>query len=130
MGVAVLGIVVYRAIPSRVTSVNTEAEKTQTAPQALQSKASHEPEVLSEAPPPFEDSSSSTSKGVAVPTDTSVIGATTPFMAVQLPKAMQRAGARNKRKRRATTKARNFSQNLGRTLPSVESPNSKEPSAA
>jgi hypothetical protein len=130
LGIAVLGIMVYRAIPNKVVSSKLETEKNQPIPpKALETETAREPEPVPEAPPPFSEDSSSNSKGIAAPTDTTAIGVSTPFLAIQLPKGVQRPGTRARRKRR-TLKTKTFPQDLTGSIPSMDPPDKKEPSAA
>jgi hypothetical protein len=129
LGIAILGIVVYRAIPVKTMSPKIDAEKNLPSPPKLaEIETVPETEPLPEAPPPFsEDSTSSISKGIAAPTDTTAIGTATPFFSIQLPKT--KPASRAKRKRRSV-KAKTFPADLTGGLPSMDPPDKKEPSAA
>ena len=131
MGIALLGVVVYRSTPSKVTTTKIEVKKEQlTAPKVLENEVSPQPEPVSEAPPPFsDDSTPSSPKRIAAPTDTTAIGSASPFLAIPLPKAAQRNTTRAKRKRRVP-KSKTFPQDLGTAIPSIDPPSNKEPSAA
>ncbi len=131
MGIALLGVVVYRSTPSKTTASKIEVEKEQlSVPKILETETPPQPEPVSEAPPPFaDDSASSSSKGMAAPTDTTAIGSASSFLAIPLPKVAHRTVTRTRRKRRAA-KSKAFSQDLGTTIPSLDPPNNKDPSAA
>jgi hypothetical protein len=130
LGIAVLGVVVYRAIPVKAVHRKIETEKNlQSPPKPAEIEIVPETEPVSEAPPPFsEDSTSHISKGIAAPTDTTAIGTAAPFVSIQLPKTMKPA-PRAKRKRRGV-KAKTFPADLTGGLPSMDPPDKKEPSAA
>ena len=129
LGIAVLGIVVYRAIPVKAVPLKIEAEKNlPSPPKAVETEIISETEPVSEAPPPFsEDSNPYTSKGIAAPTDTTTIGTATPFLSIQLPKTKPTTRARKKRR---SVKVKTFPADLTGGLPSMDPPDKKEPSAA
>jgi hypothetical protein len=131
-GIAVLGIMVYRTIPSRTIQVKTEIEKAPVAPEAQKDRApASELETISEAPSPFpEDSSVSLSKRTPTPTDTTALNVASSFVAIQIPKSVQRTATRTKRKRKTVARQKPIPQNLSTILPSIDNPNDKEPSAA
>jgi len=130
IGIALLGVVVYRSTPMKTVPSKVEAETQPTpVPKVLETETPA-PEPVSEAPPPFsDDTASSNLKSIAAPTDTTAIGTATPFLAIQLPKATQRT-TRGRRKRRTVAKSKTFPRDLGSTIPSIDRPSNKEPSAA
>jgi hypothetical protein len=131
-GIAVLGVLVYRTIPNRNVQVKTDIEKTPVTAQAPEVKApANEPEIISEAPSPFpEESRLSHSKGTPAPTDTTALNMASSFVAIKIPKSVQRSTMKNKRKRKTTTRQKVVPQSLSTILPSIDNPNDKEPSAA
>lgn len=132
-GIAALGAVVYRTIPVKKQVTNVETQKIEIPVlESAKSEIPSEQEPLSEAPPPFaEDSTPTTvSKSLATPTDTTAMSSATPFLAIQVPKSVQRSVTKS-RKRKRTTKTRTFPQELrSPTIPTVDPPGDKEPSAA
>jgi len=127
--IAAVGAVVYRRTPNRATSAKLEVEKSPAIEKPVEIQTAPEPELVSEAPPPFSEDSS-ISKGIATPSDTTAINAAAPFVSIQLPKNAQRAATRVRRKRKAP-RARTLPQSINSTvIPSLDIPDKKEPSAA
>ena len=101
LAVAALGIIVYRGIPDRSV---LRVEPITKVVNPLAAKIEQEPEIqpISEAPAPFSDDSGfSSSKKAALPTDTTALSATSPFLVISVPKAVHRTRSKTTRKRRA-----------------------------
>jgi hypothetical protein len=129
LGISAIGVVIYLTVPSRDGRTKMDTVKTQPSAKPLEIEHAHDPEPISEAPPPFSEDSTSPPKRIASPTDTTALLASTPFLTITVPKSVRRPGTRAKRKRR-TTKAGTLPQNLGPDLPSINPTSEKEPSAA
>lgn len=132
LAVAAIGIIVYRGIPDR-SVLRAESVQKVLDPPVAKIEQEPEPQPISEAPPPFSDDGSfSGSKKTAMPTDTTALGTTSPFLVISVPKSVQKTRPRTTRKRRAS-KVDSIPSLTGPTLtgspvPSVDNQTTKGPS--
>jgi hypothetical protein len=102
LAVAALGIIVYRGIPDRSTLRVEPATKVSDQPVA-KIEQEPEPQPISEAPAPFSDDNGfSATKKASLPTDTTALSTTSPFLVISVPKTVHRTRSKTTRKRRAT----------------------------
>ena len=131
LGIAVLGIVAYRTVPGKAAPPAKVEVATDpvSPPKPIGTEVSPEPEVVSEAPPPFSEDATQSTKSIAAPTDPSAMSSASPFVTIALPKAASRANART-RKRKRSVKPKTLPVDLSGAIPSLNPPEDKEPSAA
>src|SRR5579864_4012835 len=97
LAVAALGIIVYRGIPDRST-LRAEPMPKVVNPPIAKIEQESEPQPISEAPAPFSDESGfSSSKKAGLPTDTTALNSTSPYLVIPIPKSAQRTRSRTTR---------------------------------
>jgi hypothetical protein len=129
LAVAALGIIVYRGVPNR-NLLRAEAPPTVSNPAPIAKiEEESEPQPVSEAPPPFSDDGAfSGPKKATLPTDTTALGATSPFLVISVPKSVHRTRPKTTRKRRVT-KIDSIPSVTGSPIDRIDNPTTREPPA-